>query len=412
MRTSLLRLATFVVLVFAATSRPAQGSAGRIVTGSDAGASGPHLKAFTTLSLSNAASLFAYSPTFAGGVRVATGDVNGDGAADFITGSGPGAAHVKVFSGRDLAELHSFLPYGTAFSGGVFVAAGDVNGDGFADIITGADAGTSPHVKVFSGAGGAELQSFFAYSVTFRGGVRVASGDINGDGRADIITGSGPGGPPHVKVFDSATGAEIRSFFAYSVSFTGGVFVACGDVAGDNAGDVITGADSGSIPHVKVFDGGSLAEVHSFLAYSQSFQGGVRVAAGDLDGDGHDEIVTASGSGAPPHVKVFGGVSLTETASFLAYPISFTAGIFVGAASVKSPRLNIASSRASQEIQLQWPAGSVCELQGTSSSEVTQGWTNLEVRPVESGNRLTLLLPAVQKLQFFRLKCDPEAVRP
>jgi hypothetical protein len=402
----------FLILSILVSPPLASASAGRIVAGADASSGGPHVKVFTSRTQTNVASFFAYAPTFTGGVRVAAGDVNGDGAADIITGSGPGAAHVKVFSGRNQAELHNFLPYGSGFAGGIFVASGDVNGDGFDDIVTGTDAGAAPQVKVFSGTTGGELHSFFAYPAGFMGGVRVAVGDINNDGYADIITGSGPGGGPHVKVFNGVGAAEIRSFFAYSVSFTGGVFVASGDITGVGRADIITGTDSGSAPHVKVFNGSSLAELHSFFAYTPSFLGGVRVTAGDMNGDGRDEILTAPGSGTTPLVKVLDGLSLGETASFLAYPASFTGGVFVGAASVKHPRLGIASSRSPHEIQLQWPAGCQCELEGNPDAVDPRGWKKLDVQPVESGHRLGLLLPAVQKVQFFRLKCDAEVVRP
>ncbi len=163
-------------------------------------------------------------------MHVAAGDVDGDGRADIITGAGPGGGpHVRVFTGATGGQLAtalgSFFAYGAGFTGGVWVGAGDVNGDGRADVITGAGAGGGPHVKAFSGLNGMELHSFFPYGLGFTGGVRVAAADVNGDGKDDIITGAGPGGGPHVRVFDGMTGQPIRGFFAYE-SFTGGIFVA------------------------------------------------------------------------------------------------------------------------------------------------------------------------------------------
>jgi hypothetical protein len=82
-------------------------------------------------------------------------------------------------------------------------------------------------VKVFDGKTGLVQRDFFPFDAAFMGGVRVATGDVNGDGRADVITGAGPGDAGgHVKVFDGKTGAEIRSFAAYDAGFTGGVSVA------------------------------------------------------------------------------------------------------------------------------------------------------------------------------------------
>src|SRR5206468_3035491 len=96
-----------------------------------------------------------------------------------------------------------------------FVAAGDVNGDGAADIITGTDVGAAPNVKVFSGQGAVVLYNFFAYDPTFAGGVRVAAVDLNGDGRADLLTEAGPGGAPWLRGLDALTLAQLDSFFAY-----------------------------------------------------------------------------------------------------------------------------------------------------------------------------------------------------
>ena len=141
-------------------------------------------------------------PGFLGGVSVTLGDVNGDGVADVIAGAGPGGTpHVKVFNGTDLSELASFFAFDPGFTGGVHVAAGDIDGDGRADIIVGAGPGGGPQVRVLSGANLSELASFWAYDPAFDGGVSVAAGDVAGDGRADIIIGAGPGGGPHVPPF-------------------------------------------------------------------------------------------------------------------------------------------------------------------------------------------------------------------
>src|SRR5688500_2280944 len=172
--------------------------------------------------------------------------------------------------------------------------------------VTGVNEGASPEVKLYSMPGQSVVRAFFAYDPNFFGGVRVALGDVNGDGEPDIITGAGPGGFPTVKVFNGTNGAEIRSFAAYNEAFTGGVFVAAGDVNGDGVADIITGSGAGVATQVKVFNGTNSAVLASFLPYGPSFSGGVLVAGGDVNGDGFADIITGAGS-TTPHVKVFHG---------------------------------------------------------------------------------------------------------
>ncbi len=296
----------------------------------------PHVKEFDGTTQSELKSFFAYDAAFQGGVRVAAGDVNGDGFYDIVTSTGSSSTpNVKVFNGTNGSLLQSFLAYDVAYSSGVYVAAGDVNGDGISDIVTGTDAGGTPQVKVFDGTNQSILYSFFAYDVGFTGGVRVAAGDVNGDGRADIITSPGPGAASNVKVFSGMNGSLLSSFFAFNVAFTGGVFVAAGDVNGDGKSDIIAGADAGSGPQVNVFNGTNQATLYSFFAYDAGFGGGVRVAAGDVNGDGSADIITSPGSSGSPNVKAFSGANGSLLASFFAYDGAYTGGVFVGGPGTK-----------------------------------------------------------------------------
>jgi FG-GAP-like repeat/IPT/TIG domain len=303
-----------------------------VAAGADAGGN-PEVRLFDAATGAPLGTFFAYAPAFRGGVRVAVGDVTGDGTPDYVTAPGRGGGpNIRVWDGKTLALVRSFMAYAPGFTRGVFVAAGDTNGDGFADIVTGTDAGGAPHVEVFSGRDGALLQSFFAYAPTFTGGTRVAAGDVNGDGRADIIVGAGPGGGPHVVVFDGTNVARVlHSFMAFAPTFTGGVYVAAGDVNGDGRADIAVGSGAGGPPRVTVFSGTNRALLLNFLAYAPSFTGGVRVSVlPDVNGDGLADIATAAGPRGGPHMEVFSGRDATVLDAFFAFDPTFLGGVFIG----------------------------------------------------------------------------------
>ncbi len=226
------------------------------------------------------------------------------------TGVAPTVLVVDTTTGQEVFRIR---PFPESFTGGISVAAGDVSGDGVADIVVGAGTGGGPNVKVFDGRTGAEIRSFFAYDSNFRGGVNVATGDVNGDGLSDVVTSPVSGGGPNVKVFDGATGGALASFWAYASNVVGGVNVAAGDVDGDGRADVATAPAAGFAPHVRVWrvDDGAPTEVASFYAFESSFTGGVFLSLGDLDGDGRAEILASPGVGGGPVVRAFSGTGTT-----------------------------------------------------------------------------------------------------
>ncbi|MEA3272284.1 MAG: S8 family serine peptidase [Patescibacteria group bacterium] len=257
----------------------------------------------------------AYHPNFRGGVEVVTADVDGDGYPEIITGAGPGGGpHVRIFS-YEGEPIGGFFAFPQNFRGGVHIAAADIDRDGKAEIIAGAGEGMIPVVNIFR-PNGLVIDSFMAYTEAFRGGVEVAVGDLEGDGYPEIITGAGPGGGPHVRVF-RYDGMPLSGFFAFSETFSGGVHIATGDLCGDGKDEIIVGPGKGNTSGVKVFNSRG-KETIGFYAYEPWFRGGVNVSTVDVDTDGKAEILTGPASGYLSKLRIFNSIGLL-TANISAY---------------------------------------------------------------------------------------------
>lgn|GEM_PF-1167659 len=294
---------------------------------------GSHVKVYNARTGVERASFFAYGPDFTGGVRVAAGDVNGDGVLDIITGAGVGGfPHVKVFSGTDFSEIVSVFAFDLAFEGGISVASGDVDGLPGDEIVVGAGSGGGPHVRTFKWVNGTleqlggPLGSFFAYADEFAGGVNVAVGNFDGMPGDEIITGAGMFGGPHVKVFSA--GGLVASFFAFPDDGRLGVTVAAGDVDGDGKAEILTGSGVGGGPIPRLFEGGTAILRDEFAAFDEDYRGGITVGTTDEDGDGLADLLIAPGQVARS-LQIFDGESISLLDEFDAYDSDFLGGVYV-----------------------------------------------------------------------------------
>lgn len=280
-------------------------------------------------------SFFAFEPSFRGGAYVTVGDVDGDLVKDITVGAGlTGGPRVQVFSLNGggtitfgLPPIADFFAYEPTFRNGVRVASGDLDGDEIDEIVTGAGPGGGPAIKIY---GAAELfsgfanipaqKAFFAFDSNNRGGVNVAVGQFRGDGKGDIVAGTG-NGAAIVRVFDGRSTARLEQFTVTSSD----------NPVGGGSGGGLSGAGGNLLPSV----GQPIGLSPGAAGGSSAITGGARVAVTDRNSDGLSDIVVGQGVGSAPRVRIFNTSGTVEYSNNLIFNSLFTGGVFVGGNSLE-----------------------------------------------------------------------------
>jgi len=234
------------------------------------------------------------------------------------------------------AQLANFFAFDESLRGGATVALAQLDGGKGLDIVVGAGAGGGPRVRSFAltpGAAGGVTQlpgaigNFFAFDPTQRFGVTVAAGNLDGTGVDDVIVGQGLGGPPQVAVF-RPDGSVRAAFTAANLAPNGGVSVAAGYLDGTNTAQLVLGTGPGGPPLVNVYSGTSTTPVRTITAFESTFTGGVTVNSGPVGQQ--SDIFLGAGVGGGPRVRVLTPDGAQELYNFFPYEMSFLGGVNVG----------------------------------------------------------------------------------
>ena len=309
-----------------------------IIDGLDAGCC-------TTLHVLDAATgadrsgFFPYGNRSEVGARVAAGDVNGDGR-DEIFAVPLGGRRVSLYAPLGGEAFRSFEPFGPEAGSGVTIAVGDVLGDARPELVATAATGAGVQVRVVDIGSGRILATYRPFDAPAVA-PEVAVGDIDGNGRKDVVVLARLPDGTKVRALDAA-GAQVADFFVLDAGIVPGASLAAGDLDGDKQAEIVLGGGPTTSPWPPIANGPDQrvavyaadgSTIGGFTAYPGLFQGGVRVALGDVDGDRRPETITAPGPGMEPEIVVFSqswDENLdrgTRLAHFLAFEPEFRGGV-------------------------------------------------------------------------------------
>lgn len=287
------------------------------------------------------------------GTNVCLCNIDGGEDDEILTGPGPGPIHgpqVRGFksTGAAMGKVN-FYAYGT-LKYGVKVGCGNLDSDSYEEILTSPGPGSvfGPHVRgwnydntVITPITGI---SYFAYG-TLRYGANVASADVDWDMFDEILTGAGPSSVfgPQIRGFNVDGGPVTPmgkiNFVAFGAPQQYGAEVSGGDVDGDNYGEIGAGRGPGPNQASELrgfdYDGNAVALAPGFDITPWATMGGSKLSLGDLDLDGHAELVASQGAdpAGASQVKAFGydGAALSDRGFTITPPWSYGSSVATGA---------------------------------------------------------------------------------
>ncbi|MBI2426999.1 MAG: VCBS repeat-containing protein [Candidatus Kerfeldbacteria bacterium] len=220
-----------------------------------------------------------------------------------LTPESAGGPNVRVVE-ESGDQVETFFAYGETLRGGFMSQGADIDGDGTNEVVTVAGQGFGPHLRAFE-PDGTFIDDEFTSDASSRVGLTMAVGDVNGNGTDDVIVAKLAGGDSTIRVyqFDTRTdewATPLDDQLVFDEGYTSGVQLLTFDMDGDGAKEIAVSPTIGS-GNVQVFSlaDGELARDTWFWAYGNPFSGGVNMVSADIDGDGTDELFTIPRSAAP-----------------------------------------------------------------------------------------------------------------
>ncbi len=292
-------------------------------------AAGGRIRIFDALTHRLRRVLAPFGAAYSGPLSVALGERAGASVIAVGEGAG-GSPQVALLDGKTGRRTALLTPFPGSFRGGVSVALGDLAGSGRDDLIVATGAGTVAQVVVYGPSGGVPLERLEPFGPSFRGGLSVAAGNLTGGTSEQLVVGSGPGMAPAVRVYQGESGTLLESLRPFAASFSGGVSVAAADLDGDGKADLIVGTGPGRVAVVKAYRDATSRRLWSVDAFAPLFNGGVSLAAFTPAGTASAEVVVAPGSGAGSQLKVLAGANGALASTFLGASGSAASSVAAG----------------------------------------------------------------------------------
>ena len=231
---------------------------------------------------------FAFEEGPAGGAKIWHGNLDSLPGQEKILATG---LKLEIFNTYNDRWYNDF-PLEGEKKGALRLAVGNLKGDENKEIVLASSA--SGKIAVLDYHGAILKNNFYPLDKKYKGGFSPAIGRLSAGAGGSLILGTGRGRVTEVLIYDAGYKLKKR-FFPYDKKFTGGTNIAAGDVNGDGKSEIITVALVNKKALVRVFDGTG-KKLSEFSAASVLASGEFTVAASDVNFDGKDEIVVMNGS--------------------------------------------------------------------------------------------------------------------
>lgn len=260
--------------------------------------------------------------------EISFGDINGDGYLDMVsaglTDSLKGEA--TVFIGNGNGTFREIGTYATQGSASRAVKMGDINGDGLLDLVTAGYGGAGPGLTIFMGRGDGTFGAGTSYYTESWGSRSLALQDINGDGMLDIATAGNQGGSGAASIFINQGDGTFNKVGTFATESSPGLMVQLGDVNGDGIVDLVSGGTNGSVGEATLFHGNGDGTFRKISSYNSQ---GALISSGtlaDLNGDGVLDLLTLGWNGSAGDATLFFGDTKDGVAPLLPFDLTSAAG--------------------------------------------------------------------------------------